>query len=73
MKKFLKAYEDRIEKYQRHLVAENEYLAAAKRSKDTDFQLHIHQAEIRRLKDLIRLCGLICEDINEFEDELNEK
>jgi len=73
MKKFLNAYENRITKYQRHLAAENEYLAAVKRSNDTPVQLHIHQAEIRRLTDLIELCRLICEDINEFENEVNEK
>ncbi len=73
MKKFLKAYESRITKYQRHLAAENEYPAAVKRSKDTPTQLHIHLTEIRRLTDLIELCRLICEDINEFEREVNEK
>ena len=73
MKRFLKTYEGRIAKYQRHLAAENEYLAAVERSKDTQAQLQIHQAEIRRLTDLIELCRLICTDINEFEEELNEK
>ena len=73
MKRFLKTYEGRIAKYQRHLAAENEYLAAVERSKDTQAQLQIHQAEIRRLTDLIELCRLICMDINEFEEDLNEK
>jgi len=73
VKRFLKTYEGRIAKYQRHLAAENEYLAAVERSKDTQAQLHIHQAEIRRLTDLIELCRLICADINEFEEEVNEK
>jgi len=73
VKRFLKTYEGRIAKYQRHLAAENEYLAAVERSKDTQAQLQIHQAEIRRLTDLIELCRLICMDINEFEEDLNEK
>ncbi len=44
MEKFLNAYETRIKKYNLHLMAETEYLAAAKRAQTTELQLHIHQA-----------------------------
>ncbi|MEY8205293.1 MAG: hypothetical protein RPR40_09480 [Bermanella sp.] len=73
MKRFLPAYESRMNKYRRHLTAAQEYLAAAKRSQDSPAQLQIHLAEIRRLTELMALCRLICADINQFEEELNDK
>ncbi len=73
MEKFLKTYQARIEKYQKLLLAETEYLAAAKRAQESEAQRNIHQAEIRRLEDLIQLCILICEDIKEFEKEVKQE
>ncbi|MEH6344468.1 MAG: hypothetical protein V7785_05240 [Bermanella sp.] len=73
MVKRLKTYKARIKKYNLHLMAETEYLAAAKRIQTTEPQLNIHQAEIKRLEDLIQLCILICDDIKEFEEEVKQE
>jgi len=73
VEKFLKTYQARIEKYQKLLLAETEYLAAAKRAQESDIQMNTHQAEIHRLEDLIQLCTLICEDIKEFEKEVKQE
>ena len=73
MDKFLKTYEARIKRYNLQLMAETEYLAAAKRTQTTQPQLNTHQAEIRRLEDLIQLCNLICDDIKEFEKEVKQE
>ena len=73
MEKSLKTYQARIEKYQKPLLAETEHLAATKRAQESDIQMNIHKAEIRRLEDLIQLCILICEDIKEFEEEVKQE